>query len=167
MHSVMQLIVRRDSDMAGFAAQIGVAMDAFRASGATEVQVVQLGDGSVVVLGRRPGAGEVLVEEEGDEWEEGEEDDAKVDGLASHFMTCVMHHAWRAPMADADVAAMRVAVQLGGSLGKEQLQRLCGSLERIARLLLEQSGADAPVTLMGRYVLAAIEGIRLLGPRAP
>ena len=161
MHSVMQLIVRRDSDMTAFAARIGFAMDAFRASGATEVRVMQLGDGSVVVLGRKPGAGEVLAEEDG------EEDDAMEDGLAAHFMACVMHHAGRAPTGDAEVVAMRVAVEMGGSLGKEHLQRVCASLERFALFVLERGGTDTPVPRVGRCVLAAIEGIRLLGPRAP
>jgi hypothetical protein len=161
MHSVMQLIVRRDSDMAGFAARIGFATDAFRASGATEVRVMQLGDGSVVVLGKKPGAGEVLGEEEG------EEDGEMEDGLAAHFMACVMHHAGRAPAGDDEVVAMRVAVEMGGSLGKEHLQQVCASLERFALFALERGGTDAPVSRVGRCVLAAIEGIRLLRPRAP
>ncbi len=162
MHSVMQLIVRRDSDMAGFAARIGFAMHAFRASGATEVRVMQLGDGSVVVLGRKPGAGEVLLDED-----EGDDDGEMEDGLAGHFMACVMHHAGRAPTGDAEVVAMRVAVEMGGSLGKEHLQQVCASLERFALFVLERGGADAPVPRVARCVLAAIEGIRLLGPRAP
>ena len=163
MEAIMQLVVGPEPDGRTLATRLDATIRAFRTSGATRIEVVQLGRSRVLVMAYRAASRREIEEEEA------EEEDWS-GPLASYFedesalalVLEILERAEGVPVEEAEKRATTLAVGWARGWSPGKLRRVVAELASFVWILALPGWCEAAASRPFRVISAALEGLRLL-----
>jgi len=170
MEAVMQMVVRPEADQGAFATRLDATIQAFRLTGATRIEVIQLGRGRVLVMAYRPAISrEVREADDGSGEEAGEASSEPLaryfdDGSALWLVLAVVGRADGLLVEHAEKHDTALAVARGQAWSPVKVRFVEDEVASFVRMLASPKGCDSSAFPPFRVIAAALEGLRMLHP---
>lgn len=168
MEAIMQVIVKRENNDVAFAERLHATMTAFQVSGATGIRFLQLGDGSVLVMGQREATGRDVADAEkaGDGSSDNPFSAAVKQPLTAELLFRIIKNTLGMQGQDVERVSLVTAVRMARGWSPATVRLVLNDVEGFLARVLKASGFDQALDNAGR-LHGAVEGLRLAGPAAP